>query len=696
MFGTTTDVIGNLPNDGSPVYVRLWFRQAGSTWSFVDSIYNAPSGSSPAIASPATGVTLDSPTHTFTWSVNGTAVDEWWIYAGSTKGGSQYHDSLNLFGTTTDVIGNLPSDGTPVHVRLWYRQAGSTWSFVDSIYDSVNGESPAITSPAAGLTLGSPTSTFTWSANGATVDEWWIYAGSTQGGRQYYDSLNLFGATTDLIGNLPNDGSTVYVRLWYRQAGSTWSFIDSIYDAASSNPASLTTMALSSNGGVFYPAFDTETKNYAASCGDGDEITVSASSLNESTEIYINNTLLDSATDSLVLQGLSYNNDIVVEARTGDISDEFVIHCISQEFPQIDIITKTQDIDDGFIITTATHNFIDGRKSWLLVLDNNGVPRYRQLINGRAFDLHQHSDGRYSYGVLLPGRNEFGQREYEYVVLDSSFSEVDRVQTVDLNNTDGHDFLITPESTYMLLSYNSIYRDFTAYGLSDNELTRDSIIQEVSFDGELLFEWNSFDHVDINDCLIHRFPDDYAHINSVYVAPDGNIIASLRGCSKIFKIDRVTGDTIWSMGGMEPTLQIVGDPFREFCGQHSVTEDEFGNVYIFDNGGPCNGSRETEFGQFSRALQYKVNIESSTAIFVRDYSPDNSYTEYAFASGSLQPSYSGNWLISWGHMVDVGVTEVTPNGDVALQFEMRFDDEVWDPYRAYRIRDFSFPVNPPD
>ena len=76
--------------------------------------------------------------------------------------------------------------------------------------------SPAIASPAAGSTIGSPTLAFTWSANGTNVDEWWVYAGSTQGGRQYYDSLNLFGSTTEVIGNLPDDGSPVYVRLWYR------------------------------------------------------------------------------------------------------------------------------------------------------------------------------------------------------------------------------------------------------------------------------------------------------------------------------------------------------------------------------------------------------------------------------------------------------------------------------------------------
>ena len=90
-------------------------------------------------------------------------------------------------------------------------------------------QSPAVSSPLAGAVLGSPSESFSWSANSTAVDEWWIYAGSKLGGRNYYDSGNLFAGLSTTVSGLPNDGSTVYVRLWYRQAGGAWSFVDTIY-----------------------------------------------------------------------------------------------------------------------------------------------------------------------------------------------------------------------------------------------------------------------------------------------------------------------------------------------------------------------------------------------------------------------------------------------------------------------------------
>ena len=90
---------------------------------------------------------------------------------------------------------------------------------------------PAVNSPLPGAVLGSPSESFSWSANGTSVDEWWIYAGSSLGGRDYHDSGNLFGALNTTVSGLPSDGSTVYVRLWHRQTDGAWSTVDTTYIA---------------------------------------------------------------------------------------------------------------------------------------------------------------------------------------------------------------------------------------------------------------------------------------------------------------------------------------------------------------------------------------------------------------------------------------------------------------------------------
>ena len=91
-------------------------------------------------------------------------------------------------------------------------------------------QSPAtMTSPSIGFTLSGPSQTFIWSA-GSGAYEYFLYAGSSQGGNNY------FGGSTGTsrswtVGGLPTNGTTVYVRLWTRLSNG-WSFNDYSFRAA--------------------------------------------------------------------------------------------------------------------------------------------------------------------------------------------------------------------------------------------------------------------------------------------------------------------------------------------------------------------------------------------------------------------------------------------------------------------------------
>src|SRR6185436_5856687 len=88
----------------------------------------------------------------------------------------------------------------------------------------------SMTSPAAGSTLAGSTATFSWNAGSGAL-EYFLYAGTSPG------TNNLYGASQGLgrsatVGNLPTNGSTVYVRLWTRFA-SGWQYSDTSYRASS-------------------------------------------------------------------------------------------------------------------------------------------------------------------------------------------------------------------------------------------------------------------------------------------------------------------------------------------------------------------------------------------------------------------------------------------------------------------------------
>ena len=98
--------------------------------------------------------------------------------------------------------------------------------------------------PSPGTTLPSGTVPFTWNAgSGATA--YWLYAGSSLGSNDIYDSGRLAGSMlAQSLSGLPMDGRTIFVRLW-SLVGGTWIFNDSLYNAPAqiAMPANWTTLS---------------------------------------------------------------------------------------------------------------------------------------------------------------------------------------------------------------------------------------------------------------------------------------------------------------------------------------------------------------------------------------------------------------------------------------------------------------------
>ena len=66
--------------------------------------------------------------------------------------------------------------------------------------------------------------------------------------------------------------------------------------------------------------------------------------------------------------------------------------------------------------------------------------------------------------------------------------------------------------------YNTVLRDMTAYGLSEMEPVGDSVIQETTPDGDVIWEWSTWGNVPLDDFTVFpRFPGEYAHVNSIFL-----------------------------------------------------------------------------------------------------------------------------------------------------------------------------------
>ena len=151
---TQYDVIG-LPTNGITVHARLWYFSA-SQWRFTDSTYTAAEPDNiapPALISPVADSEIVGGNAVFEWTDNNTSVNYWWLYVGTAQGQNDlYNSGPSLRSQNSVTVDQLPTDGTVVHARLWFRTTADGWRFIDRAYDTSDGvvdPDPVIVDPTS-------------------------------------------------------------------------------------------------------------------------------------------------------------------------------------------------------------------------------------------------------------------------------------------------------------------------------------------------------------------------------------------------------------------------------------------------------------------------------------------------------------------------------------------------------------------
>ena len=487
---------------------------------------------------------------------------------------------------------------------------------------------------------------------------------------------------------------------------------------AADGPPALTRLAVPEGeaaGWRLYPAFDPAVRHYALRCGYRDALTLRLSAADPDTRLTVNGQPVAGHAGEAVLAGLAGDGDVVIRLRRGGASSSYVLHCLADDFPEI-AATSRPGVSDGLILVSVwMQDEAKAYFSWIAMIDNHGVPRFRRRIDrlANSFKPHRNADFPFSYGREA-GHSENPRdaswRSFEFVLLDRALEPRRVVRTVaPLTHTDIHDFVVRENGNVAFIAYEPARRDLSAIARPDGtpygtaEAVEDSVIQEVAPDGREVFRWNSWDHLAPEDCTQHRFPWDYAHLNSLQFV-DGDIVASFRGCSQVLRIDGETGAVVWRLGRSNrdwprPPLSIVGDPEGEFCGQHSARLLPDGRLLLFDNGGHCqvdpaSGRSRRESGRFSRVVEYALDPEAGTATFLRHHGLHGAFERYARAWGGVQALANGNWLINWGRggrpqetppPPDVTLTEIDPaTGEELLAVRIEHDGKLLSS-QAYRV-----------
>jgi Arylsulfotransferase (ASST) len=256
---------------------------------------------------------------------------------------------------------------------------------------------------------------------------------------------------------------------------------------------------------------------------------------------------------------------------------------------------------------------------------------------------------------------------------------------------DGHEFLITPQNTALILSYSTATADLSSIGGPVNQTVIDGTVQEIDIPtGKVLFQWSSEDHVPYAQSeqplpASPSTPWDWFHVNAVHLDTDGNLLIDARNTWTTYKVDRHTGAIIWQLGGKASSFQLQAAPGQVldnagelFAWQHDP-EAVGGGVYtFFDN--EAAGSAQLPY---SRAIAVKLDPGDNTATLISSDNQPESLS--APSQGNAQTTASGDRFVGWGSLPYFSEFDASGN----LIFNAQLPAGV-NSYRAYLL-----PWNPP-
>ncbi|MGH9067602.1 MAG: arylsulfotransferase family protein [Acidimicrobiales bacterium] len=263
-------------------------------------------------------------------------------------------------------------------------------------------------------------------------------------------------------------------------------------------------------------------------------------------------------------------------------------------------------------------------------------------------------------------------------LADSSYRQIATVQAGNGLKADLHELNLTPEGTALITAYRTADADLSALGGPAKGQVFACQAQEVDVaTGKLLFSWDSLDHVPVTETYAKlptgksKGPFDYFHINSVSLAPDGDLLISARNTWTIYKVSRSTGKIAWRLNGKKSDFAMGKG--TNFYWQHHARAHPGGELSLFDDG--ASPPEEVQ----SRGIVLRLDTKAgqpATAQLVRQYTHPAKLL--ADNQGSMQLLGDGRVFVGWGD--EPYFSEFTKDGTLVLDGRFPADDQS---YRAF-------------
>lgn len=358
--------------------------------------------------------------------------------------------------------------------------------------------------------------------------------------------------------------------------------------------------------------------------------------------------------------------------------------------PGVTIDVPASGTSPGYLFATPNLNAAAGVDQGVMIYDDAGQPVWFRKVSattsGNAFVGTFQGKPAIAW---YEGNAPYGPGNYrgEWVVVDQSYREVARIRMGNGYQADIHDLHLTDRGTAYQMAYNPLRctGDAPLVGCKVGATVLESVLQEVDLGtGMILWEWHSLDHVPLSDSYLDiTAPSvDYIHTNSLDEDTDGNVLLSARTTSALYKIDRASGELIWTFGGRSTDFpNLVNEP-------NAITGPDFphhfrsrgaGSYSYFDNSSRRAGP--------SRGAVVTLDPGTGTATYTKQLTRNPPV--FANTQGSIQGLPSGHELIAWG---DQGIVTEYDGAGTSL-FDARLTSSG--SYRQFRYPWTGTPAEAP-
>ena len=435
------------------------------------------------------------------------------------------------------------------------------------------------------------------------------------------------------------------------------------------------------------PTFASDRVWYAADAGSTEEVTATPTDPLATVELVVRDLdgteleRFDSPSADIALDG-GEQIIAVVTSADGTETSEYTLTALPTDFPELEVWNAGEPGPGWYFLCNVDFEPLpNGKGTYLMIIDSLGIPRWIRRKEVITFDFRA-GPGDKTTWVELAEDDSVGTIRQPGGALETWVSVGGGI--------DAHEFQLLENGNILLMAGRISLQDLSQWGGPAQKPILDQVLQELSPAGDLLFEWSTQGQVNLGHIPSVSFLPpimDIAHANSVTHDPaDENWIVSLRVPSQVRKIDRVTGETMWILGGPGSDFEFVNDTRRPdwdgFSTQHAARVTGPNTILVFDN---SVYSLDEPTGD-SRMAEYELDLDAMTATLINSW---ELYGSGATAvAGSVQRTPDGHTIVGFGILEEAdgarapAIVDLDENNEPV--FELRLPAEHWS-YRAYKF-----------